>query len=48
MSRQEECREAKRAYWRSVLADWARSGLSKTEYARRHELNYGQLRWWSS
>ena len=24
MSRQEERREAKRAYWRSVLADWAR------------------------
>ncbi len=48
MSRQEERREAKRAYWRNVLADWARSGLSKTEYARRHELNSGQLRWWSS
>ncbi|MFW6278291.1 MAG: IS66 family insertion sequence element accessory protein TnpA [Halorhodospira sp.] len=41
-------RQAKRDYWAAVLADWGRSGLSKTEYARRHGLNYGRLRWWSS
>ncbi len=48
MSQQQRQREAKRAYWRDVLTDWAHSGLSKTEYARRHDLDYGRLCWWSS
>ncbi|GEM_PF-5934562 len=31
MIRQEQDRQAKRAYGRNVLVDWAHSGMSKTE-----------------
>lgn len=48
MSRQQSQREAKREYWRNVLADWARSGMSKNDYARLHGLDARRLRWWSS
>ena len=48
MDRQKAKREAKREFWRQVLADWARSGMSKSEYARLHGLKISTLRWWSS
>ena len=48
MDRQKAKREAKREFWRQVLADWARSGMSKSEYARVHGLKISTLRWWSS
>lgn len=48
MDRQKNKREAKREFWRNVLADWASSGMSKSEYARLHGLEIRTLRWWSS
>lgn len=48
MTREQRHREAKREYWRRTLADWACSGMSKSDYARRHGLEASRLRWWSS
>ena len=48
MGCQQRQREAKRAFWRNALADWARSGMSKSDYARLHGLKVSTLRWWSS
>lgn len=33
-------------YWRSVLRDWQRSGLTLAEFARERELNYWTLWDW--
>ncbi|MCG5542078.1 MULTISPECIES: IS66 family insertion sequence element accessory protein TnpA, partial [unclassified Halorhodospira] len=48
MTRQQRHREARREFWRRTLADWARSGMSKSDYARLHGLEPGKLRLWSS
>ena len=34
--------------WKSLVAEYRRSGLSAAEFARRRGLKVGTLRWWSS
>lgn len=34
------------AYWRGVIDDWSRSGLSQAEYCRRHRLAAVTFSWW--
>jgi hypothetical protein len=41
-------RQQRRAYWHEVVADWARSGLSKAAYAREHGLAAHQLSQWAA
>lgn len=38
--------ERKRQYWREHINTWQNSGLSQTEYCRRHELTYHQFVYW--
>ena len=33
-------------YWRGILAEWSRSGLSQAEYCRRRDIPVGNFRWW--
>ena len=37
-----------REAWKSLVAEYRRSGLSSAEFARRRGLKVGTLRWWSS
>lgn len=34
------------AYWRRLLAEWERSGLSQAEFCRRRGLKAVNLAWW--
>ena len=36
----------KERYWRQVVGDAARSGLSIREFCRRHDLKESQFHWW--
>jgi hypothetical protein len=38
--------EKKREYWKEQIEHWQRSGLSQTEYCRRHNLKRHQLAYW--
>lgn len=39
--------ESKAALWRERVADWKASGLTADEFASRHGLVAGTLRWWA-
>jgi transposase-like protein len=39
--------ESKVSLWRERVADWRASGLTADEFASRHGLVAGTLRWWS-
>ncbi len=45
ISRAEEL-EQKRSYWQQHIESWQESGLSQTEYCRRHDLKPHQLTYW--
>ena len=36
----------KEAYWRKQVTQWQKSGLSQSEYARRHELKKSTFDYW--
>lgn len=36
----------KEKYWREILADQQKSGLSQAEYCRAHGLNENSFSWW--
>lgn len=38
--------EQKRIYWRQHIDSWQETGLSQTEYCRRHNLKHHQLVYW--
>lgn len=33
-------------YWRDIITEWSRSGLSQAEYCRRKDIQIGNFRWW--
>lgn len=33
-------------YWRGVLAEWEKSGLSQVAFCRQRQLSLSALRWW--
>lgn len=35
-------------YWRRLIGEWKRSGLSQAEFCRRREVNVGSFAWWKS
>ncbi len=43
---QERARAEKVNYWQPHLRSWRSSGLSMSEYCKRHELNEAQFRYW--
>ena len=38
--------EQKRTYWKQHIDSWQETGLSQTEYCRRHNLKHHQLVYW--
>ncbi len=38
--------EQKRTYWKQHIDDWQQTGLTQTEYCRRHNLKHHQLVYW--
>ena len=38
--------EQKRTYWKQHIDGWQETGLSQTEYCRRHNLKHHQLVYW--
>ena len=42
LSRAEQL-EQKRIYWKQHIESWQETGLSQTEYCRRHKLKHHQL-----
>ena len=36
----------RRRYWQEHISNWQKSGLSQTEYCRRHSLKRTQLSYW--
>jgi hypothetical protein len=45
LSRAEQL-EQKRTYWKQHIDSWQQTGLSQTEYCRRHNLKHHQLVYW--
>jgi len=45
LSRTEELKQ-KRTYWKQHIDDWQQTGLTQTEYCRRHNLKHHQLVYW--
>ena len=45
LSRAEELKQ-KRTYWKQHIGDWQQTGLTQTEYCRRHNLKHHQLVYW--
>ena len=45
LSRAEQL-EQKRTYWKQHIDSWQETGLSQTEYCRRHNLKHHQLVYW--
>jgi len=45
LSRAEELKQ-KRTYWKQHIDDWQQTGLTQTEYCRRHNLKHHQLVYW--
>ena len=45
LSRAEQL-EQKRNYWKQQIDSWQQTGLSQTEYCRRHNLKHHQLVYW--
>ena len=45
LSRAEQL-EQKRTYWKQHLESWQKTGLTQTEYCRRHNLKHHQLVYW--
>jgi hypothetical protein len=45
LSRAEQL-EQKRIYWKQHIESWQETGLSQTEYCRRHKLKHHQLVYW--
>jgi len=38
--------EQKRTYWKQHIESWQETGLTQTEYCRRHNLKHHQLVYW--
>jgi hypothetical protein len=38
--------EQKRIYWKQHIESWQETGLTQTEYCRRHNLKHHQLVYW--
>lgn len=38
--------EQKRTYWKQHIDSWQQTGLTQTEYCRRHNLKHHQLVYW--
>ena len=38
--------EQKRTYWKQHIDSWQETGLTQTEYCRRHNLKHHQLVYW--
>jgi hypothetical protein len=38
--------EQKRTYWKQHIENWQETGLTQTEYCRRHNLKHHQLVYW--
>ncbi len=38
--------EQKRSYWKQHIDSWQETGLTQTEYCRRHNLKHHQLVYW--
>ncbi len=38
--------EQKRTYWKQQIDSWQQTGLTQTEYCRRHNLKHHQLVYW--
>jgi hypothetical protein len=45
LSRAEQL-EQKRTYWKQHIDGWQQTGLSQSEYCRRHNLKHHQLVYW--
>ena len=45
LSRAEQL-EQKRIYWKQHIDSWQATGLTQTEYCRRHNLKHHQLVYW--
>ena len=45
VSRSEQL-EQKRTYWKQHIESWQETGLTQTEYCRRHNLKHHQLVYW--
>jgi hypothetical protein len=45
ISRSEQL-EQKRTYWKQHIESWQGTGLTQTEYCRRHNLKHHQLVYW--
>ena len=45
LSRAEQL-EQKRSYWKHHIESWQQTGLTQTEYCRRHNLRHHQLVYW--
>jgi len=45
LSRAEQL-EQKRSYWKQHIDSWQETGLTQTEYCRRHNLKHHQLVYW--
>jgi len=45
LSRAEQL-EQKRSYWKQHIECWQETGLTQTEYCRRHNLKHHQLVYW--
>ena len=45
LSRAEQL-EQKRSYWKQHIESWQETGLTQTEYCRRHNLKHHQLVYW--
>jgi hypothetical protein len=45
LSRAEQL-EQKRIYWKQHIDSWQETGLTQTEYCRRHNLKHHQLVYW--
>jgi hypothetical protein len=45
LSRAEQL-EQKRTYWKQHIESWQETGLTQTEYCRRHNLKHHQLVYW--
>ena len=39
-------RLAGRKFWKAHVRSWRKSGLSRAEYCRQHDLSYHALRYW--
>ena len=46
MSQSQRSRSDRAAYWRNLVDQWSRSGLSQAAFCRKRRITYGSFIWW--